>query len=67
MIGIGGVAQPVAEKIKGKYGNDDVDYRQHQPRVKRHNVDILRLVKQNTPTCHRRPKSETEEGQSRLT
>src|SRR5205814_10300675 len=44
VIGVGGVAQPVAKKVEGEDGQDDRHDRQHQPGIERDDTDILRLV-----------------------
>src|SRR5215472_17700379 len=58
VIGVGRIAQPVAEEVESQNSNDDVDDRQHKPRIERDDIDILSFVEQNTPTRDRRPQSE---------
>ena len=66
MIGVGGIAQTVTEKVEGEDRDDDVGDWEHQPRIKRYDINILRFVEQNTPACHWWPQPEPKEGKCSL-
>src|SRR5205814_6706359 len=59
VIGVGGVAQPVAKKVERENGQDDRHDRQHQPGIERDDTDILRLVEEDAPAGDRGPQAES--------
>ncbi len=61
VIRVCGVTQAITKEIEGEDGDDDPGDRQHQPRIKRHDVDVLSFVEEDAPTRHRWPEPETEE------
>src|SRR5215472_10410842 len=60
VIRVSGVAESIPEEIKGQHSNDDANDRQHQPRIQRHDVDVLGLAEKHPPTRHWRAQPETE-------
>ena len=48
-IRIGRVPQTVTEEIEGEDGDDHGHDWQHEPGIKRHHVDVLRLVQEDAP------------------
>ena len=66
VIGVGGVAQPVAEEIERKDGQNDRHDRQHQPGIERDDADVLRLVEEDAPAGDRRPQAESQKRQGCL-
>ena len=65
-IGIGRVAQAVAEEVEGEDDQDHGHDRIEQPGIERHHVDVLRLVEHHAPAGDRRPEAEAEEGEGGL-
>ena len=65
-IGIGRVAQAVAEEVEGEHGDDHGEAREQQPGRGRHRVDVLRLLQQHAPGDDGRLQADAEEGQRRL-
>src|SRR5262245_11067961 len=65
-IGIGGVPQPVAQEVERHDRDDHGHRRDHQPRRDRYGLDVLRLLKENSPADRRRAQPEPQEAQRGL-
>src|SRR5215468_7134699 len=65
-IGIGGVAQPVADKVERENGDDHGDARREEPGRRGDGADVLRLLQQHAPADDGRLQPEAEEAQRRL-
>src|SRR5262245_3965182 len=64
-IGIGGIAQAVADKVEGKDRDDHGDSGCEQPGGGGDGANVLRLLKEDAPADHRRLKAESEKAQCR--
>src|SRR6185369_3551324 len=62
-VGVGGIAQPVAEEVEGKDREDHKGTRIHEPGGTRHRADVLRLAQQHAPRDDGRLEPEAEEAQ----
>ena len=65
-VGVGGVAEAVAEQVEGQHRHDHEDRRDQHPRVQGHRLDVLRLVQQHPPAHHRRAQPQAQEAERRL-
>src|SRR5688572_6530849 len=65
-IGIGGIAQSIADEVEGQHSDDHECAGNHQPRCLVDRADALRREQQDAPAFHRLAQAETEEGQRGL-
>src|SRR5262245_45384128 len=65
-IGIGGVAQTIAEEVEGHDGDDHWYGRNHEPWGDGHGLDVLGLLQQHPPADGRRTQAETQEAERGL-
>src|SRR5215475_135208 len=65
-VGIGGIAQPVADEVERQNSDDHGDARREEPGRRGDGADVLRLLQQHAPADDGRLQTETEEAQRRL-
>ena len=51
-IGISGIPETVAEEIESQNDNNHRHNGEHEPGIEHDDIDILRVVKKDTPACH---------------
>ena len=54
-VGVGGVAEAVAEQVEGQHRQDHEHRRDQHPRVQGHRIHVLGLVQEHSPAHHGRP------------
>ena len=57
-VGVGGIAQPVADEVEGQHRDDDDQAGDQQPGRQRQGLDVLRLLQQHAPADRRRADAE---------
>src|SRR5262245_61171306 len=65
-IGIGRVAQSIAQEVESHDDDDHGHGGKHQPGGDRHRLDILGLLQQDSPADRGRPQAQTEEAEGGL-
>src|SRR5688500_892142 len=65
-IGIGGIAQSIADEVEGQHRHDHENPGDHQPRRLVDRADALGGEQQHAPAFHRLAQAEAEEGQRGL-